>query len=100
MNVSVDVETIVLAGQHYTPVVHQSHIKALGVFHLEKKISQIVLWRISTKFFWDKTLATNAALNKVLAGYLAEVGPNVDFIVHFCTSQNFNIITIYISAIS
>ena len=36
LNVSVDVETIVLAGQHHTAVVHQSHIKALGVFHLEK----------------------------------------------------------------
>ena len=36
LNVSVDVETIVLACQHHTPVVHQSHIKALGVFHLEK----------------------------------------------------------------
>ena len=51
-------------------------------------------------FFWDKTFATNAALNQVLAGYLAEIGPNVDFIIHFCTSQNFNIITIYISVIS
>lgn len=34
LNVSVDVETIVLAGQNHTAVVHQSHIKALGVFHL------------------------------------------------------------------
>lgn len=34
LDVTVDVESVVFRGQHHTPVVHQGHIKALGMFHL------------------------------------------------------------------
>lgn len=34
LDITVDVEAIVFRGQHHTPVVHQGHIKALGMFHL------------------------------------------------------------------
>jgi len=34
LNVSVDVEAVVLAGQHHAPVVHQGHVETLGVLHL------------------------------------------------------------------
>ena len=34
LNVSVDVEPVVLAGQHDRAVVHQRDVEALGVFHL------------------------------------------------------------------
>ena len=35
LDVSVDVEAVVLAGQHHGPVVHQRHVKALRMLHLE-----------------------------------------------------------------
>lgn len=34
MYVSVDVEAVIFTGKHHTPVVHQSYVEALSVFHL------------------------------------------------------------------
>ena len=36
LDVSVDVEAVVLAGQHHRPIVHQGHVEALRMLHLEK----------------------------------------------------------------
>ena len=36
LDVSVDVEPVVLAGQHNTAVVHQGNVKTLRMLHLEK----------------------------------------------------------------
>ena len=35
LDVSVDVETIVFAGQHHAPIIHQRDIKTLSMLHLE-----------------------------------------------------------------
>ena len=35
LDVAVDVEAVVLAGQHNGPVVHQRHVETLGVLHLQ-----------------------------------------------------------------
>ena len=36
LDVSVDVEAVILAGQHHAPVVHQRHVKTLSVLHLHE----------------------------------------------------------------
>ena len=36
LNISVDVEPVVLAGQHHATVVHQRYVETLGVLHLHQ----------------------------------------------------------------
>ena len=38
LDVSVDVETIIFAGQHHAPIIHQRDIKTLSMLHLESNI--------------------------------------------------------------
>ena len=51
LNVSVDVKTVVFTGKNHTAIVHQSHVKALSVFNLEKyKSNFLYFYKISDSF--------------------------------------------------
>ena len=53
LDVAVDVEAVVLAGEHHAPVVHQRYVEALRVLHLHQivKITNLPLSQHVTKKF-------------------------------------------------
>ena len=65
LDVSVDVETVVLAGQHHAAVIHQRHVETLRVLHLQPNI-----FRYTGNIFWPEILSCETkyflALQKII----------------------------------
>ena len=70
LDVSVDVETVVLAGQHHAAVIHQRHVETLRVLHLQPNI-----FRYTGNIFWPEILSCETkyflALQIIIIPYLA-----------------------------
>ena len=71
LDVSVDVEAGVLAGQHHAPVIHQRHVKTLSMLHLVTKYTDNIILLTVFTFVYFSHLALESR-NKLAV--LAEHG--------------------------